>query len=61
MWMPLFGPLPKPAWFTNIAKLGYIIAVRLLGTLLGNIFIWSGSVFYGFYPRRRGPPRTSRP
>jgi cytochrome c oxidase assembly factor CtaG len=49
MWMPLFGPLPKPAWFTNIAKLGYIIAVRLLGTLLGNIFIWSGSVFYGFY------------
>jgi cytochrome c oxidase assembly factor CtaG len=49
MWMPLFGPLPKPAWFTNLAKLGYIIAVRLLGTLLGNIFIWSGTVFYGFY------------
>jgi putative membrane protein len=49
MWMPLFGPLPKPAWFGNFAKLGYIVAVRLLGTLLGNVFLWSGSVFYGFY------------
>jgi cytochrome c oxidase assembly factor CtaG len=49
MWMPLFGPLPKPAWFGNFAKLGYIVAVRLLGTLLGNVFIWSGTVFYGFY------------
>jgi cytochrome c oxidase assembly factor CtaG len=49
MWMPLFGPLPKPAWFGSMAKLGYILAVRLLGTLLGNIFIWSGTVFYTFY------------
>jgi cytochrome c oxidase assembly factor CtaG len=49
MWMPLFGPLPKPAWFNNFAKLGYIITVRLLGTLLGNVFIWSGTVFYKFY------------
>ena len=49
MWMPLFGPLPKPAWFGNFAKLGYIIVVRLLGTLLGNVFAWSGTVFYAFY------------
>jgi putative membrane protein len=49
MWMPLFGPLPKPAWFGSLGKLGYIIAVRLLGTLLGNVFIWSGTVFYKFY------------
>jgi len=49
MWMPLFGPLPKPAWFGNFARLGYVIGVRLLGTLLGNIFLWSGTVFYGFY------------
>jgi cytochrome c oxidase assembly factor CtaG len=49
MWMPLFGPLPQPAWFGNFARLGYIVGVRLLGTLLGNVFIWSGSVFYGFY------------
>ena len=49
MWMCLFGPLPMPAWFGNLAKLGYIVAVRLTGTVLGNVFLWSGSVFYPFY------------
>lgn len=49
MWMCLFGPLPKPRWFGNLAKLGYIVAVRLTGTVLGNVFLWSGTVFYPFY------------
>jgi cytochrome c oxidase assembly factor CtaG len=49
MWMCLFGPLPKPAWFGNLAKLGYIVAVRLTGTVLGNVFLWSGKAFYPFY------------
>lgn len=49
MWMALLGPLPKPAWFGNAAKLGYILAVRLWGALLGNFFIWSGTVFYPDY------------
>jgi putative membrane protein len=49
MWMCLFGPLPMPSWFGNAAKLGYIVAVRLTGTVLGNIFLWSGTVFYPFY------------
>jgi cytochrome c oxidase assembly factor CtaG len=49
MWLPLFGPLPKPAWFGNLARLGYIIAVRFTGTVLANVFIWSGTVFYRFY------------
>ena len=49
VWLPLFGPLPKPAWFGNFARLGYIVAVRLTGTVLANIFIWSGTVFYRFY------------
>lgn len=49
MWMCLFGPLPMPSWFGNFAKLLYIIAVRLAGTILGNIFLWSGTVFYPFY------------
>ena len=31
VWMALLGPLPKPAWFGNLAKLGFIVAVRLLG------------------------------
>lgn len=49
MWMCLFGPLPMPSWFGNLGKLIYIIAVRLTGTVLGNIFLWSGTVFYPFY------------
>jgi cytochrome c oxidase assembly factor CtaG len=51
MWMPLFGPLPTPSWFGNLGKLFYIVAVRLTGTVLGNVFLWSGTVFYPFYLR----------
>ncbi|HKH79752.1 MAG TPA: cytochrome c oxidase assembly protein, partial [Solirubrobacteraceae bacterium] len=42
-------PLPMPSWFGNLGKLVYIVAVRLTGTVLGNIFLWSGTVFYPFY------------
>jgi cytochrome c oxidase assembly factor CtaG len=49
MWMCLVGPLPMPAWFGNLGKLVYIVAVRLTGSVLGNIFLWSGTVFYPFY------------
>jgi putative membrane protein len=51
MWMCLFGPLPTPSWFGNLGRLIYIVAVRLAGTVLGNIFLWSGTVFYPFYIR----------
>jgi putative membrane protein len=49
MWMALLGPLPKPAWFGNAARLGYIIAVRLAGTILANVMIFSGTVLYPIY------------
>jgi putative membrane protein len=49
MWLALLGPLPQPEWFGNGAKLVYIVAVRLTGALLGNVFVWSGSVFYPDY------------
>jgi putative membrane protein len=49
MWMCLFGPLPTPTWFGNLGRLFYIVAVRLAGTVLGNVFLWSGTVFYPFY------------
>jgi putative membrane protein len=49
MWMCLFGPLPTPSWFGNLGRLVYIVAVRLTGSVLGNIFLWSGTVFYPFY------------
>ena len=51
LWMPLFGPLPKPAWFGNGAKLGYILVVRFTGTVLANVFVWSAAGFYPHYDR----------
>ena len=49
MWMALLGPLPKPSWFGNAARLAYIIAVRLAGTILANVMIFSGTVLYPIY------------
>ena len=49
MWMCLFGPLPTPSWFGNLGKLIYIVCVRLAGSVLGNVFVWSGTVFYPYY------------
>jgi cytochrome c oxidase assembly factor CtaG len=49
VWMGLLGPLPKPQWFTNGARLVYIIAVRLIGTVLANAMIFSGTVWYPYY------------
>jgi putative membrane protein len=49
MWMALLGPLPKPEWFGNGARLTYIVGVRLTGAVLGNVFMWSGSVLYPDY------------
>ena len=49
LWMPLFGPFPKPRWFGLPAQLVYVIAVRLTGAALANVFLWSGTVFYGWY------------
>ncbi|HVR04776.1 MAG TPA: cytochrome c oxidase assembly protein [Solirubrobacteraceae bacterium] len=46
MWMCLFGPLPAPAWFGNTSRFLYILAVRLAGAVLGNVLLWSGTVFY---------------
>jgi cytochrome c oxidase assembly factor CtaG len=51
MWMALLGPLPKPAWFGNGAKLVYIVAVRLIESVLANALLWSDTVFYPRYAR----------
>jgi len=49
VWMALLGPLPKPRWFSNGARLVYIIAVRLLGTVLANAMIFAGHAWYPYY------------
>lgn len=49
VWMGLLGPLPQPRWFANSARLVYIVAMRLIGTVLANIMIFGGTVFYPYY------------
>jgi putative membrane protein len=44
-WMALLGPLPRPAWFGNLAKLLYILGVRLFGTILANVLLWTSVVY----------------
>ena len=49
MWAAVLETLPGPEWFGTGAKLGYIVVVRLLETILGNVFLWSGKPFYSSY------------
>ncbi len=49
VWMPVFGPLPVPSWFTAGWKVVYVIAMRLIATVLGNVLTWSGTVLYDRY------------
>src|ERR1700742_2183734 len=51
MWMPIFGPLPKPAWFTAGWKVLYVIVVRFSGFILGNVLMWSNTVLYDVYAK----------
>jgi putative membrane protein len=49
LWLPVLETLPAPEWFGTGAKLAYIVGVRLVATLIGNVFIWAGSPFYDVY------------
>ncbi|MGH3081912.1 MAG: cytochrome c oxidase assembly protein [Gaiellaceae bacterium] len=49
MWAAVVEVLPGPEWFGTAAKFGYVVAVRLIETVLGNVFIWSGTPIYHHY------------
>jgi cytochrome c oxidase assembly factor CtaG len=49
LWLALLGPLPKPEWFGNGARLAYVLVVRLGATMLAYAFVWSNVVFYPHY------------
>ncbi len=49
VWLPVLETLPAPEWFGTGPKLGYVAAVRGIETIAGNVFAWSGTVFYGVY------------
>lgn len=49
MWAALLETMPGPRWFGTGAKVGYVVVVRALSTILGNIFTWSSAGFYRHY------------
>jgi putative membrane protein len=49
LWMPLFGPLPKPQWFGKGAHVIYTVGIWLPAMILANVFMWSDTVFYPDY------------
>ena len=49
LWLGLIGPLPKPAWFASWGRLVYVIGVRLIGAILGNVLVWTQTVLYPVY------------
>ena len=49
LWLPVLETLPAPEWFGTGAKLAYIVGVRLVATLIGNVFVWAGAPFYDVY------------
>lgn len=51
VWMALLGPLPTPTWFGNGAKVVYILAVRMTGAVLANVFVFGGTSFYDVYAK----------
>lgn len=53
MWLPVLETLPAPEWFGTGPKLAYVFVVRLVETVLGNVFLWSGAAFYAVYDRGR--------
>jgi cytochrome c oxidase assembly factor CtaG len=53
MWAAVVEVLPGPAWFGTGAKLGYVVTVRLLETVLANVFLWAGEPVYGIYDDRQ--------
>ena len=49
LWLPVLETLPAPEWFGTGWKLAYIVAVRLIATAIGNVFVWGGDAFYAVY------------
>ena len=55
MWAAVIEVLPGPEWFGTAAKMGYVVVVRVVSTILGNVFVWAGTPFYGIYEDAHRP------
>jgi putative membrane protein len=55
IWGAVIEVLPGPEWFGTAAKMGYIAAVRVVSTILGNVLVWAGTPFYDLYEHADRP------
>jgi putative membrane protein len=55
MWAAVIEVLPGPEWFGTGAKMGYVVVVRIVSTVLGNVLVWAGTPFYGIYEDTHRP------
>ena len=55
VWVPVLETLPMPEWFGTGMKMGFIAAVRVFETVLGNVFIWANTAFYPTYVHAARP------
>jgi cytochrome c oxidase assembly factor CtaG len=52
VWLPVLETLPAPEWFGTGAKLAYVVGVRSVESLLGNVLLWvAATPLYGVYIR----------
>jgi putative membrane protein len=51
LWMPLFGPLPKPQWFGKGAHVIYTVGIWAPSMIMANVFMWADTIFYPDYTK----------
>ena len=49
VWAPILETIPMPEWFGTGWKMGFLAGVRVVETVLGNVFIWASTAFYSAY------------
>jgi cytochrome c oxidase assembly factor CtaG len=50
LWLPVLETLPAPEWFGTGWKLVYVVGVRGVESVLGNVLLWvAGTPLYGVY------------
>jgi putative membrane protein len=49
VWVPLLEAVPMPEWFGTGMKMGFIASVRVIESILGNVFVWANKPFYSTY------------
>jgi cytochrome c oxidase assembly factor CtaG len=49
VWVPVLETLPMPEWFGTGMKMAFIALVRVVETIIGNVFVWTNHAFYSPY------------